>query len=274
MKLQEKRFSIVVPSYNSEKFIEQTLLSIIAQRESGIEVELIVIDGNSTDSSVTILNQYKDEIDILLVESDTGPANAINKGLALAKGDILAWLNADDVYTPGALKRVAESFDTDGKESFCFGRCQIIDEQGGEIRTGITRFKELFFPINCRFTYQCINYISQPATFFSRSAFTHVGPLREDMVAAWDYEFFLRLWAVGKGLLIEGTVLSSFRWHESSISGQNFAVQFEEELEAAAADAGKYAPQTLLHHCVRWGIVGIYHFMAKLRKLDQLRVKV
>jgi hypothetical protein len=87
-------------------------------------------------------------------------------------------------------------------------------------------------------------------------------------VAAWDYEFFLRLWSPGRGQVIEGTPISSFRWHEGSISGQNFQIQFQEELMAAAADAGKFAPQTIIHHFVRWGIVGAYSVMSKFRTKD------
>ena len=263
------RFSIIIPSYNSAAFLEETLHSIVMQRADSIEVELIVIDGKSSDGTPEILEKYRDSIDILVVEPDTGPANAINKGLALATGEIVAWLNTDDVYKPGTLKRVADVFRTENQVAFGFGKCSIVDEQSIEIRQGITRFKELFFPLNSRFTYQCINYISQPATFFSREAYKQAGPLREDMVAAWDYEFFLRLWHQGHGHCIQGPPLSSFRWHEQSISGQNFHLQFKEELDAAIQDAGRFSLQTLLHTCVRWGIVGIYSLMALLRSNRQ-----
>lgn len=258
-------FSVIVPSYNSAAFIEETLHSIVTQRDEGIEVELIVVDGGSDDDTPRILEKYRESIDILVVEPDTGPANAINKGLALAKGEVLAWLNADDVYIAGTLQRVADAFRTENGGAFGFGRCSIVDEQSIEIRQGITRFKEMFFPLNARFTYQCINYISQPATFFTKDAFRKAGPLREDMVAAWDYEFFLRLWRQGRGYCIKGGPLASFRWHEQSISGQNFHLQFKEELDAAIQDAGRISLQSLLHTGVRWGIVGAYSAMAFLR---------
>jgi len=154
------RFSIIIPSYNSAAFLEETLHSIVTQRADSIEVEIIVVDGESGDRTPQILEKYRDSIDILVVESDTGPANAINKGLALATGEIVAWLNAGDVYNPGTLKRVADIFCTENEVAFGFGKCSIVDEQSIEIRQGITRFKELFFPLNSRFTYQCINYIS------------------------------------------------------------------------------------------------------------------
>jgi len=94
-------FSIITPSYNSGRFLEDTLRSIIAQQGAGLEVELIVIDGGSSDQSVEILERYREQISHLVVEKDHGPANAINKGLALSSGEIIAWLNADDLYFPG-----------------------------------------------------------------------------------------------------------------------------------------------------------------------------
>lgn len=255
-------FSIIVPSYNSGNYIEQTITSILAQRKGGTELELIVVDGVSEDTTPDILEQFKNEIDHLIVEPDTGPANAINKGLKLAKGEVLTWLNADDLYLGETLQRVALHYTKNSAPSFYFGACAIINEHGEEVRTAITRFKELFFPVHSRFVHQCINYISQPACFFTRSAFSQAGGLREDMVAAWDYEFFLRLWHVGKGKRVLGPPLSAFRSHAESISSQQFRIQFREELEAAKADAGKYSFQYLLHQFVRLGIVGAYSSMS------------
>ena len=79
-------------------------------------------------------------------------------------------------------------------------------------------------------------------------------------------EFFLRLWHGGGSHCIKGDPLSAFRWHEQSISGQNFTIQFKEEYEAACEDAGQFSIQTFLHFLVRWGIVGIYSLMASSRK--------
>lgn len=260
------KFSIITANYNGEKFLEETLQSILQQKDAGVDLELIVVDGMSTDGSRQILTKYASEITHLLVEPDTGPANAINKGFALASGDVVAWLNADDLYCPGALARVQEVFAAHAGVALCFGRCPIIDKNGTEIRAFITRFKEWFFPISSQFTFQCINYISQPALFFRRAAMTHAGNLREDMVAAWDYDFMLRLWHVGTGVVIPGEPIAAFRWHEQSISGQNYATQFKEELDAVIGAVGRWKLQILLHYCVRWGIVGAYSCMSLLRR--------
>lgn len=265
------KFSIITPNYNGERFLEKTLKSILQQKEDGIDLELIVVDGMSKDGSLRILEQYTEEITHTIIEKDTGPANAINKGFALASGDVVAWLNADDVYFPGALKRVQQRFEELEDIVLCFGNCPIVDENDREIRKFITQFKEMFFPFSSRSAIQSINYISQPAMFFSRQALIRAGNLREDMIAAWDYEFTLRLWRQGKVVVVPGGPLSAFRWHDASISGQNFQVQFKEELQVAAADAGRFAPQTIIHHGVRWAIVGAYNVMQMARKFRHPR---
>lgn len=263
------RFSVITPNYNGGAFLETTIRSVIEQRSPSIELEYIFVDGQSTDNSHDIIERYRNQIDAIIIEPDTGPANAINKGFARATGDIISWLNGDDIYYPGTLQRVADAVSGSSKVPFAFGRCSIIDARGNEIRRGITCFKEAFFPFHSRFLYQCINYISQPALFFSRAALQASGLLREDMVAAWDYEFMLRIWQLGKGVRITGDPLAAFRWHDASISGRHFSVQFAEELEATTADAGRFAPQTIIHHAVRAGIVGTYQVMSMVRKMDR-----
>lgn len=205
----------------------------------------------------------------MISEPDSGPANALNKGFRLASGDIMAWLNGDDCYFPGTLRRVAKTMKMHPAAAFCFGRCPIVNEQSAEIRTGITRFKELFFPLSSHFAYRCINYISQPALFFRREAYLHAGAFDESLVAAWDYKFVLGLWRHGPGVVLDGFPLARFRWHEGSISGTSFSVQFKEEFQAVAQDAGRFHPATMVHYMVRWLIVGAYSAMARQRLQDR-----
>lgn len=261
------RISVITPSYNSGRFIEATLESVLSQAtRAGLEVEYIVVDGGSTDDTRSILERHRTAFTHLIVEPDHGPASAINKGMRLATGDILAWLNADDRYLPGALLRVADAFANKPNRALCFGRCRIVGEQGREIRRGITHFKDSLFPFSCRPLIQTINYVSQPALFFSRRAWQQTGELRENMQAAFDYEFLLRLWRQGGGMHLAGEPLAEFRWHPGLISGQTFEQQFREEWEAAAEDAGRYSPQVLIHALVRRGIVAIYRHMARKRR--------
>lgn len=259
------KISVITPNYNGARFLEASLRSVQEQAGPGVEVEPIVIDGGSTDGSMAILERFRGGLARVISEPDNGPASAINKGLRLATGDVVAWLNADDCYRQGALRRVAEVMQAYPRKALCFGHCPIVNEDGLEIRRGITRFKEMFFPVSSRFMIQSINYVSQPAMFFRRSAYLAAGPLREDLSYAWDYDFILRLWRQGGAVHVAGPALAEFRWHPGSLSGQGFVRQFEEELQAAKADAGPFSIQAMLHRGVRWGIVTLYGLMAKRR---------
>jgi hypothetical protein len=140
-----------------------------------------------------------------------------------------------------------------------------VDPVGQEIRNGITRFKEAFFPYQSRWMFQCINYLSQPACFFRREAVEAAGPLRLDLKAAWDYEFLLRIHRQGRAVRIPQPELARFCWHPGSISGQHFRQQFREEYEAAWADAGRFSVQNVMHWFVMHGIVGVYSWMERRR---------
>ena len=257
------KLSIVIPCYNAELYIKKCVESILHLSHSELELELIIMDGGSGDRTLEILAPYRDRIFKLISEPDLGPADAINKGFSSASGDILTWLNADDQYLPETLVRVHDYLESHPEKAFCFGYCPIVDEQGVEIRKGITRFKQLFYPFSCRFTFQCINYLSQPACFFRADAVHKAGKLRLDLKAAWDYEFLLRIWRQGKGGKIPQPPLAVFCWHPGSISGQHFKQQFEEEFTCAREDAGKWSLQTFIHWFVKWGIIGAYSLMTR-----------
>lgn len=258
------KISVITPCRNSGRFLETTVKSIISQRATaGVEIEYIVVDGASTDNTPEILAKYAKDIDKVVSEPDKGPADAINKGFRLATGDIICWLNADDTYEPDAIRRLVECVNKKPGRGIYFGKCRIVNLDGKEIRKGITHFKNAFFPFSCRPMIQTINYVSQPASFFSREAVEKAGLLRIDLKAAFDYEYILRLWKNGGGAVIPGGAVSNFRWYPGSISGQTFKRQFKEELDAAIADAGKWSIQAFLHRFVRFGIVSIYSLMAK-----------
>jgi glycosyltransferase involved in cell wall biosynthesis len=252
-------FTIATPCFRAARFLPRCLDSVRAQAGPGIAVEHRVADGGSADGTVDLLRAAAPAW--WVSEPDGGPAAAINKAFAGARGDVLAWLNADDQYTPGALARVAQVFRAHPRAAFVFGRCPIVDEHDREIRRGVTRVKEACFPFSCRFLHQCLNYISQPALFFRRSAWEAAGPLREDWVAAWDYAFTLRLWRQGPGRVVPGGPLARFLWRPDSISGARFETQFREEWLACAEDAGRWSPQALAHRVVEKIIVSSYRRM-------------
>ena len=103
--------SVVIPCYNAAAYIEDTLRSLRAQREHlDASLQLIVVDGASTDATLEIIEGYRADLDVVISEPDNGPASAINKGFRQASGDILCWLNADDVHGPDTLARVVRFF--------------------------------------------------------------------------------------------------------------------------------------------------------------------
>lgn len=226
------KISIVTPSYNQAQFIERTIQSVLAQK-GDFDLEYIIIDGGSTDGSVDIIKKYaeKDRRIQWISEPDRGQSNAINKGLRSATGDIVAYLNSDDLYFPGALQHVMEAF-ADRHVQWATGQCIIINEYDQEIHPWITRYKN-FWLRHYRFcTLLILNYISQPATFWRRSLFAEVGYLNEKEHLTMDYELWCRF---GQRYPVRTVrqYLSGFRHHTTSKSGQDFQQQFADEYRIA-----------------------------------------
>ncbi len=260
---QVMRVTVVTPCLNAVRFIEAMLQSVAVQRRDGLEVEHLILDGGSTDGTLELLAQQPPALGAVTVATDKGPADAINQGLARATGSVLAWLNADDLYAENAVARACEALARHPGAAFCFGHCPMIDANGHEIQRGITRFKEFWYPLASRPVLQTLNFISQPAVFFRHEAWRRAGPLRTDLKAAWDYEFWLRLWRQGGAVRVKRPPLACFRWTPHSISGREYRRQFAEEQAAAAADAGRWAPQSLLHALLCKGIVLLYERRAR-----------
>src|SRR5258705_10848018 len=131
--------SIITPSYNQSAYLEQTMLSVLEQNYP--QVEYIVIDGASTDRSVDIIKKYAGKLTYWVSEKDAGQADAINKGLARATGDVAAWLNSDDYYLPDTIGAVVKMFDENPDTALVYGNMLAVDEHGKTFNT--LNYKEL-----------------------------------------------------------------------------------------------------------------------------------
>ena len=221
------KISIITPSLNQGKYIEQTIQSVLSQDYP--DLEYIVIDGGSTDGTLDILNKYDGRL-IWISEPDHGQSHAINKGLHLASGQVLAFLNSDDLYQPGVLLKVGDFFSHNPEVSWLTGKCRIIDHNGIEIRRAITLYKNFWLWVGSYQVLLVLDYISQPATFWHRKVLEKVGSFNEDLQYAMDYDYSLRVGQHFKLHLIND-YLASYRIHPTSKAGSSAHAQFDSDLE-------------------------------------------
>ena len=184
------KISIITPTYNQGRFLEETILSVLNQDYPNLEY--IIIDGGSTDNSVEIIKKYKSRLTSWVSESDKGQTHAINKGLKRSTGEILNWLNSDDLLSAGTLEIIGKAFTIDPEADFYFGDFSMIDEKGRLIihrKSPLFRFRTLFYGRQLS---------SQPAVFFRRSVLERIGYLDETLDFCMDQEFWVR--AASKGM--------------------------------------------------------------------------
>ncbi len=256
------KITLVTPSLNQGAFVERTVRSVLDQ-EGDFDLEYLVYDGGSTDGTLDVLRRFEGRLR-LVVEPDTGQSNAINKGLRAATGDVVGWLNSDDLLYPGALARVAETFRSRPELVWLHGRCEIVDEHDRPIRGWVSAYKDFRCRRYTRRSLLVENYVSQMTVFWRRSAMERIGYLDESMRFSFDYEYWLRLSALGDPMYLEDRI-AAFRWYTASKSGSSFERQFAEDEEAFRRHA---PPGALLraHKRLRTAqIVGAYRLMRALR---------
>ncbi|HEX8916241.1 MAG TPA: glycosyltransferase family 2 protein [Humisphaera sp.] len=255
------KLSIVTPTLNRRAFLERTGATILAQR-GPFELEWVVTDGGSTDGSVEWLAAAAraDARVRFLSEPDRGQSDAINKGVALATGDVVAWLNADDEYPAGALAAVAGAFEANPAAQWLVGRYEVIDEQDRPIRQGIVRYKRRRLE---RYSYAQLlreNVVPQPAVFWRADFGRRVGPLDEALNWTMDYDLWLRMAELAPPLVIDA-LLARFRHHPASKSGDFNRRQFDEGYEVARRHAGGDRRSLLIHRVNVEKIVWAYRAM-------------
>lgn len=197
--------SIITPSFNQGGFIEETINSVLSQNYHNIEY--IVVDGASTDNTINILKKYESQIK-WISEKDNGQADAINKGFKMTKGEIIYWLNSDDVLLPGAISKVIDDYNNNPDIDIIYGKCHFTDIANkivGKYPTEVFDSRRLAM----------FNFICQPSTFFKRKAFFDSDCLNEDLQYALDYDLWIRMAKNFKFKYLP-EFLSCYRLHDAS----------------------------------------------------------
>jgi glycosyltransferase involved in cell wall biosynthesis len=208
------------------------MLQSVLTQSGALDLQWIVIDGGSQDQTVSLLKSIRDPRVQWISEPDSGQAAAINKGMALARGDIIAWLNGDDLYCPNALAAVADAFMQNPKAQWLIGRCNIIDESGKDFRRHIVQYKNRLLRHFSTKSLLRMNMISQPAVFWRREFGQSVGPLDESLIYTMDYDLWLRMARKCPPLIVDRQ-LASFRVHTNSKSRGGRREQFYEGYRVA-----------------------------------------
>ena len=198
--------SIVTPSFNQARYIEATIQSVLAQDYP--RIEYIIMDGGSTDETVDVLKKYEGRITSWVSEPDKGQTDAINKGFACVKGGILAWINSDDTYEPGAVRSAVKYLQEHPNVGMVYGDCNFINEGGRTI--GKFNAAQTNLPLLRR----GYVHIPQQASFFRADLWKHVGPLDPTFYFAMDYDLWTRLAARSEIKYVPQT-WANFRLHTS-----------------------------------------------------------
>jgi hypothetical protein len=214
------KISVVMVSFNQAVFLEEGLCSILEQGYPNLE--FIVIDGNSTDGSVDILNAYRSRISDLLIEPDRGQSDGLNKGFARTTGDILTWVNSDDLLEPGALFRVAQAFMAYGSDMVAGGcrqigysRNHIILNHHNRLPFGLPVALPLGLLLDMDRFWLTGSFFYQPEVFFTRAIWNRSGgKLRTDLNYVLDYDLWVRMAAAGATIVHIPDFLACSRTHD------------------------------------------------------------
>lgn len=225
------RISLITPTYNQSNFIEATILSVLNQDYPNLEY--IIMDGGSTDRTVSILKKYEDKIK-WISKKDRGQSDALNRGLKQITGDIVGFLNSDDLLEENSLTTIAKYFQENRNIHWVTGKCNIIDENSNKVRSFIREYKNFFLKYIRNYKIlHILNFIAQPSTFWRREIIKDIGLFNEAYHYSMDYEYWIRISKKYTLGFIDRNI-SSFRVHPKSKSTQNLSKQLKESYNIAS----------------------------------------
>lgn len=201
--------SIITPSYNQADYLEETILSVLSQ--DYLNLEYLVIDGGSTDGSLDIIRKYRHRLAYWVSEPDLGQSHAVNKGFERANGEILAWLNSDDILCPGAVRLAAGFLDSHPDVSVVYGGGDFIDAEGRAI---LPMPREDFDLARCLL--RLITPIPNAAAFFRRDTIRQIGLLNQELHYIMDTDYWIRVGLAGSKISRIPETLAHIRLHPDS----------------------------------------------------------
>lgn len=232
--IQLPRISIVTPSYNQGEFIGRTIQSVLSQEYPNLEY--IVQDNQSNDGTLKVLESVKTENFIYQIEKDTGQADAINKGFAHSTGEIMGYLNSDDVLLPGVLIYIAHIFQKNPQIEVIYGNRVLIDNKDNIVGRWI-------IPYHDSELLRHIDYIPQETLFWRRSLWDRAGgSINDNLAFALDWDLLLRFVACNAYFLHLPYFLGGFRIHEHQKTGSNYKSVGISEMKLLRS---QYAPTAL-----------------------------
>lgn len=249
--------SIVTPSYNQAAYLEATLRSVLEQDYP--RLEYLVVDGGSTDGSVEIIQEYADRLAWWVSEKDRGQTDALNKGFARARGDILAWLNSDDTYNPGAISEAVAFMQANPETGLVYGEADYIDEQGrviGRFPAAQTDYRRL------RRGYV---HVPQQSAFFRGDLWRQVGPLDPSFYFAMDYDLWVRLAKLAPVRYLPGRVWANFRIHGGGKTVVSDDRCWPEMVRVHRRDGGGPISVITAKHLVRRMIGPLWRYRLQMR---------
>ena len=203
--------TIITPSYNQGLYLDATIRSVLEQDYP--HIEYIIIDGGSTDESQAVIQRYADRLAYWESMPDRGQAHAVNKGLQRARGEILGWLNSDDLLAPGAVSQAMQAFQDQPEIDVVYGRLARIDAAGRLVPTPLLPKDRIVFD-RAHVIGECI--VNQPGAFWRRDIMQQVGWLDESLTYSLDYEYWSRMALAGARFKRLDKVVAFFRLSEGS----------------------------------------------------------